>query len=167
MEIIKNGLTVTLADGAAVAPPYGGPSEHAVGGEDWGGFRERRQGGGGSRGTLRQTHLRRAFGHCWLGEGHIGQQIHLKKTKQLCTERQRYCRQSNIYLNWRKPLQQVLTGCAVGLGSEDLRWAIIACSRSLSFFNCDRAGHRNRSERVAECTACVRWGNDILVWEYF
>lgn len=58
-------------------------------------------------------------------------------------KRRRNYKQNNIYFNWSK--QQVLTGSAAGLGSEDFRWAIIACSRSLSFFNCVRWEDRNRS----------------------
>lgn len=54
-------------------------------------------------------------------------------------------KQNTIYFNWRKQLWQVLTGCAAGLGSEDFRWAIIACSRSLSFFSCVKTKGKNRS----------------------
>lgn len=79
--LIKVGilLTATLAHRAAISPPYGGSSEHAIGSEDRGGFRVRRQGCGWCRGTLRHAHRRRAFGQCCLGERYIRHQIDLKK----------------------------------------------------------------------------------------
>lgn len=138
-------LTDTLADRAAVPPPYWGSSEQAIGSEDWGGFREWRQGRGRCRGALGQAHRRRAFGQCCLGEGNIRHQIHLKNKAVKSGETSVWSESKTIFILIEgQQSEQILTGCAAALGSEDLRWAIIACSRSLSFFNCVRWEDRNR-----------------------
>lgn len=180
LEPAKNCLLtrfwgITLAHRAAIAPPYRGSSEHVIGSEDRRRFRERCQGCGRCCGTLRQACRRRTFGQCCLREGCIRHQIHLKKKNKVVEsgKHQFNYKQNNIYFNWRRQSWQVLTGWAAGLGSEDLRWAIIACSRSLSFFNCVRWEDRNRSWELVnsriirndEITSNVGTTSFLASWE--
>ena len=57
-------INYILAHRLAILPQYRGSSEHAVGSEDWRGFRQQHQGCGWCYGALKQAHRRRAFGQC-------------------------------------------------------------------------------------------------------
>lgn len=84
---VQDPVIGTLAHRAAVSPPYGGPSEHAIGSEDWWGLGEWGQGCGRCCGTLRKAHRGRAFSQRPRGERYIGRHAHLEeKNSQVVKE---------------------------------------------------------------------------------